>query len=129
MQTNYWKNTILSAMYRSGSTFYVGLSSTLPAADGSGVTEPDGGSYARIAIPSFTEPAEGYIENAEGMRFPTSTAEWFSESSPAKYYVIFDGSGEDANVLSAETMIPKRSIGYDVTIVVPANTLRIQIAD
>ena len=129
MQTNYWKNTILSTMYKSGTVFYVGLSSTLPTIDGGGVTEPSGVSYARIAIPSFTEPTNGYIENAEGMRFPTSTEEWFSDSSPAKYYVIFDGNGKDANVLSAETMIPKRSIGYDTTIVVPANTLRIQIND
>ena len=128
MHTTFWKNSILTKMYLSGNDFYVGLSSTLPDKNGIGVSEPSVADYRRMKI-RFSEPVEGRIYNSESIRFPTSTSIWFSDNHPAKYYVIFDGSGADAHVLSIETMVPKRGIDYDVTIVVPAETISIQIAE
>lgn len=57
---------------------YVALSSTTPSIAGTGVTEPSGGSYARVATSGATwgTAAAGSITNAAAITFPTATADW-----------------------------------------------------
>lgn len=63
-------------------TIYVGLSSTTINDDGSGITEPSGGSYARVAVtnnPSNWPNASGATalkQNANNIVFPAATADW-----------------------------------------------------
>ena len=60
-------------------TYYVGLSSTQVNEDGSGVTEPSSGGYARVAIPNTTVGftfSGGQITNGTQIAFPTATASW-----------------------------------------------------
>lgn len=67
-----------------GSTIYIGLSSTAPNADGSGITEPSGNGYARVLIGAsnqsltqkFGEPVDGVITNNVDIYFPESTGSW-----------------------------------------------------
>lgn len=67
-----------------GSTIYVGLSSTAPNADGSGITEPSGNGYARVVIGAasqsltqkFGDPVNGVITNNVDIYFPESTGSW-----------------------------------------------------
>ena len=80
---NYWENAILDHIFDKGSytapsNIYVGLSEADPLDDASGLSEPSGGSYARVQ----TSPADwnaasgGSITNASRVTFTTSTAVW-----------------------------------------------------
>ena len=130
MNSTYWKNEVLSSVYLTGGRqFYIGLSSTVPQPDGSGVNEPDGGSYERVALTSLYLAADGLISNEETISFPTSTAAWFNGEEILMCYVIFDGKTKDARVLSYETLMPQRNIGIDVTIKLPADTLQVELLD
>ena len=74
-------------------TVYVGLSSTTPAAAGTGVTEPSGGSYARVATSGATWAAAsaGATSNAAAITFPAATADWLTGSN-LTYGVIYDAA-------------------------------------
>lgn len=130
MNTTYWKNEVLSSVYLTGGRqFYIGLSSTAPNADGTGVSEPTGGSYARVLVDCFSEPVDGVMINSDTIAFPMSTAGWFTGTDKLMYYVIFDGAGSNANVLSYEEIFPQRTIEGDVIIKLPADTIRIELLD
>lgn len=59
-------------------TVYVGMSSTTPALNGTGVTEPSGGGYARVATSSstFSAAVAGASANTLTITFPMATADW-----------------------------------------------------
>ena len=63
-----------------GATVYVGLMTTAPANDGSGVVEPVGNAYARVAVvnnltqwPSAVARSKTH---ANDITFPTATGTW-----------------------------------------------------
>ncbi|MDP4299939.1 phage tail fiber protein [Leptothrix discophora] len=74
-------------------TVFVGLSSTTPALAGTGITEPSGGSYARVATSGATwaTAASGSISNAAAITFPTATADWAAAAN-LTYGVLYDAS-------------------------------------
>jgi len=62
-------------------TYYVGLSTTAIAADGTGITEPAGGDYARAAIANdktdlSIASAVSSVNNAVAVSLTTSTGDW-----------------------------------------------------
>jgi hypothetical protein len=61
-------------------TFYMGLSTTTILADGSGATEPTGGSYARVALANnkttFSVSTVGTLTNLITISFAESTLSW-----------------------------------------------------
>ena len=65
----------------SAPTLYVALSSTTPAEDGTGFTEPVGNAYARVAVPAGSwDPATladpSAIANAVEVAFAEATGTW-----------------------------------------------------
>lgn len=64
----------------STSTQYLGLSTTAPNSDGTNVTEPVGGSYARLAVTATTgtwdAPSNGSIANTNDLTFTAATGSW-----------------------------------------------------
>jgi len=92
MTTTYFLNCVMGNVFGSAKdpalpeTYYIGLSSTEPAIDGSGVTEPSGGAYSRVAVSSFSVPVDGAIENTSDVEFPESTEDWGTMT----HYVIYD---------------------------------------
>lgn len=80
------ERAIADSMFGSGTpaTWYLGLSTTTPANDGTGFSEPTGGSYARVAIPNDTAnwpaavTADGVTrkENGAKFTFPDPTGTW-----------------------------------------------------
>lgn len=75
-------------------SLWVGLSSTTPSGSGGNVTEPSGGSYARVetdaddwGAASNTAPASK--ANTTTITFPTATADWASGSN-LTYFVLYD---------------------------------------
>lgn len=129
MITNYWANYVLNTAYRAADTaVYVGLSSTAPLKDGTGVTEPTGGGYARVRVAAFTTPADGVISNADTLEFPMSSGEWFPSSNPAAYYVLFNGSSAGAQVLAAGQMRPEMEIPSGTALKIFAGVMRISLS-
>lgn len=72
-------------------TVYVGLSSTTPALGGTNVTEPSGGSYARVTTSGATwgTAASSSITNAAAITFTQASADWLTGSN-LTYGVLYD---------------------------------------
>lgn len=77
-------------------TWYLGLSTTTPNADGSNFTEPSGGSYARVAITNnatnfpAASSTSGVTSKSNGAKFtfPNPTGLW----GAITYYGLFTAS-------------------------------------
>jgi hypothetical protein len=73
-------------------TYYVGLSTTLPTNTGTNVTEPSGGSYARVAVTNnatnFPAAAARSKSNGTVITFPTASASWGTVS----HFVLYDAA-------------------------------------
>ena len=131
MNTSYWRNKVLDESYQaaSGNTFYIGLSSTTPTDAGGGVTEPSGNAYARVQISGFSTAANGSIHNTANIVFPTSTGTWFALNAPATHWVMFDGSGANANMLSSGTLEEPISILKNTTVTIASGKVVITLTD
>lgn len=130
MNSTYWLNKIMDTMYTSAATgFWVGLSSTMPAQDGTGVSEPTGGNYARVQITEFTDPVNGTIKNVSALEFNRSSAVWFDSDNKARYWVLFDGSTADATLLSSGELDEAKTIESNTSITIAAETLSITLTD
>ena len=131
MNTVYWRNKVMEDMYQaaSGNEFYIGLSSSTPTAAGANVTEPTGNGYARVRVASFTQASDGSIENTNAVVFPTSTGTWFPESRLATHWVMFDGSGANAHLLSSGTLEEPIGIWKNTTVTIPSGRVVITLTD
>lgn len=130
MNTTYWLNKMISTIYpTSGKTYYIGLSSTIPTASGSGVTEPSGNGYARVALSQFTAANGGIVKSASNVVFPTSTGAWFPPTSPAKCWVMFEEAGSNANVLACGELNGSVAVWASTTLTIPAGEIQITISD
>lgn len=80
--------------YAGYATLYIGLSSTTPAEDGTGITEPSTGAYARVATTAAdwdaaTGTAPATKANGAVKTFPTATADWLAGVN-LTHFVLFD---------------------------------------
>ncbi len=73
-------------------TFFVGLSTTAPNSDGTNVTEPVGGAYARVGVTSVTTEwdvaSNGGTANTNNITFAQATGSW----GTLTHWVIYDAS-------------------------------------
>lgn len=130
MNTVYWISKIMSTMYSNSSgEFYLGLSSTTPNTDGTGVSEPSGSSYHRVKIASFTSPVNGRVTNTNELEFDRSTETWFDDANKAKYWVLFDGAATGANVLSSGLLDEPKCIESNTVVKIAANSLSVTLSD
>jgi len=110
--TNLIENTVLDSLLGDSATLlpnpvYIGLSTTTINDDGSGITEPTGGSYAKVSKANsnvnFPGASAGVKKNATPIEFPTATGDWgtitdwfISDSGGTTIYVygkLDDGAG------------------------------------
>ena len=131
MNSTYWINHIMSTTFpSSGATgFYLGLSSTSPAADGSNISEPNENSYSRVAITSFNAPVNGVVTNKYAVEFPQSAGAWFTQDNPARYWVLFDGSGAGAHVLSSGSLLRSVVVLGNAYVTFGAGTIKFTLTD
>lgn len=82
---NTYENKLLDhvfggATYTQVATLWVGLSTADPADDASGLAEPSGNGYARVAVVNssnnWSAAASGVKRNASSLAFPTATGSW-----------------------------------------------------
>ena len=130
MNSTYWLDKAADILFRSGSvSFYIGLSSTKPNADGTGITEPSGGGYQRVKIEAFSAPSSGSVSNVGGISFPTSTTEWFPVGRPATHWVVFDGSGSDAKMLCCGALSTSIIVSVDTVVQIGESRIEITLMD
>ena len=131
MFTTYFLNRIAGSAFKSKTTYampenlYLGLSTTAPAMDGSGVKEPSGGGYKRIALNSLMgTPSEGVVANSAQVAFDESTASW----GTVRYFVVFDAvSG--GNLLVYQALDEARAVEKRTLVLFKAGELSFSITN
>lgn len=102
--------------YSAPATLYVGLSTTPIADDGSGITEPVGGSYARAAVTNspanWPAAAAGLKSNGTAITFPQATAGWGTAT-----HAFISDAASGGNYLVGGALATARTVN-------PGDTLR-----
>lgn len=123
MNTTYFKNLVAGNIFRTQTTpaiptsYYLGLSSTLPNLSGGNVTEPSAGKgYSRVDIAaSLGAPSGGSVKNKTAVYFSEATDDW----GDIPYYVLYDAAS-GGNLLKygglsrAMTVSANSTVWFDV---------------
>jgi len=126
--TDFWENEILDHILNDGAytapTIYIGLSTTTPADDGTNITEPVGGAYARIttAATDWDPAAAGSKGNATVLSFPTATASW----GTITHFVLLDAVSA-GNALAFGALTTAKAVGDGDTASFAAGALAITL--
>jgi len=92
--SNYWENEVLDHLFGKGSyappTIYVGLSTADPGDDATGLSEPSGGGYARLATSAanWNSASGGSLDNASVVAFGEATGDW----GTVTHFALFDAA-------------------------------------
>lgn len=105
------ERALADGQFGSGSpaTWYCGLSTTTSGDDGSGFTEPSGGSYGRVAVtnnvtnfPAATTVAGRTVKrNGTKITFPNPTGSWGTLSEYGWFLTSSGGQPEYTNPIDA----------------------------
>ena len=125
---DYWENKILDHLFGKGSytppTIYVGLSTADPTDESSGLSEPSGGSYARVStVPGDWNVASGGATgNANDLTFPEATGNW----GTITHFALFDAESA-GNMLAHGTLSVSKTISSGDTVKFPAGDLDVTL--
>ena len=106
-------------------TAYIGLSTASPTDDASGLAEPSGGGYARVATTGATWDASsgGATANAAAITFPETSGSWgtvthfFLADAASAGNMLAWGTLDASRDLSASGITPRFAIGaLDITL-------------
>jgi len=93
---------------------YIGLMTSAPNDDGTGVVEPAGGAYARVSVantvPEWPAASGGQKSNANTITFPTATGAW----GTITHFGIFDAAGGGNLLAFGALNTPRTVIASDV---------------
>lgn len=126
--SNYLEEKVLKhifdlAAYAAPGDLFVALSTANPGEDGSGLAEPAGGSYARVATDAGDWTWNGgasRVENGNDVAFPTASAAW----GTATHFAIYDDAVA-GNLIFYAPLAASKSIGNGDTATFPAGTLTV----
>ena len=122
-------NKILDLQYGGTSfvtpgTWYVGLSTSVIAIDGTGATEPSGGAYARVAVTNnktnFGTASNGSLTNSVAITFPESTASWGTIT-----YVAFYDAATSGNIWYFEALPSAKVVASNTTLLFSVGALTV----
>ena len=109
--SDYWENEILDHLFGKGSytppTIYVGLSTADPGDDGTGLSEPSGNGYARVATSAadWNSASGGSLDNADAIDFAEATGDW----GTITHFGLFDAA-TGGNVLAHGALTLSKTI-------------------
>ncbi len=108
-------------------TVYVAVSSTTPTDDGTGVTEPSGGGYARIATTAadWTTAARKATSNAQDLSFAQASADWAGGANMT-HGVLYDAA-TGGNMLGFGALTTPKNVLSGDTLSIPAGSLDITL--
>jgi len=106
-----------STAYSPPATYYVALSTTTINIDGTGITEPATGSYARVAMPNdksnWGGASNGSLANSASVTFIESTGSWGTITTVA---LTDNGSTGGGNIWFFDTLTPSRAVASSTTV-------------
>lgn len=104
---------------------YLGLSSTAPQVDGTGVSEPlASAGYQRVELTNLSEPVNGVVSNDGAIQFEESSASW----GTITHFVLFD-SPTDGNLLMFNQLSQSRSVETATIVMVKTGSLKLTLAN
>lgn len=105
-------------------TMYIALSTADPTDDASGLAEPFGGSYARVATAGgdWDAASGGAIANANDIDFPEATGAW----GTITHFALFDAATA-GNMLVHGSVTPSQPIASGNTVRLAAGDLDITL--
>lgn len=104
---------------------YLGLSSTAPQVDGTGVSEPlASAGYQRVELTNLSEPVNGVVSNDGEIQFDESSASW----GTVTHFVLFD-SPTDGNLLMFNQLSQSRSVETATIVMVKTGSLKLTLAN
>lgn len=131
MTSTYFLNCIMGNVFRTKTSpglpekVYLGLSSSAPNIDGSGVSEPlASAGYARVELASLSEPTNGVIQNEAEISFPESSASWGTMT----HFVLYD-SPVNGNLLMFNSLSQARSVEAATIVMVKTGSLKLTLAN
>ena len=106
--------------------YYIGLSTTAINAAGTGVTEPTGGGYQRVAVTNnktnFTDSTGGIVQNKVQFEFPESTTAWGTIT-----HVFIADSLTGGNILYYDALTTPRTVQTATILLFAINSMKIQL--
>lgn len=126
MNTAYFLNLVAGNLYGTKTTpaipakYYLGLSTTAPNTAGGNVTEPSGGSYARVELTNLSQPSDGEVSNTEMITFPESTESW----GTVTHFVVYDAAS-GGNLLCFGALPAQRVVESDTTMSIKSGYLKL----
>ena len=131
MTSTYFLNCIMGNVFKTKENptlpnkVYLGLSSTAPAVDGSGVSEPlASAGYRRVELTNLGEPVNGVVSNGGEIQFDESSASW----GTITHFVLFD-SPTDGNLLMFNQLSQSRSVETATIVMVKTGSLKLTLAN
>ena len=131
MTSTYFLNCIMGNVFKTKLSpalpdkVYLGLSSTEPNVDGTGVTEPlASAGYSRVELTTLGEPVNGVISNNSEVSFPESSASWGTMT----HFVLYDDI-VDGNLLMFEALTQSRSVETATIVIVKSGGLKLTLAN
>lgn len=107
--------------YTPPTTVYVGLSTADPTDSGSGLSEPVGNGYARVAI-SFDAAASRLLNQTSEISFPKATGSW----GTITHYTLHDAL-TSGNLMGSSALTASKTIVSGKTPKIPAGTIDVSI--
>lgn len=131
MTSTYFLNCIMGNVFKTKENptlpnkVYLGLSSTAPAVDGSGVSEPlASAGYERVELTNLGEPSNGVISNDSEISFPESSASW----GTVTHFVLYDAP-TNGNLLMFNVLSQSRSVETATIVMVKTGSLKLTLAN
>ena len=137
--SNYSAQALLNSLFgktsnfgalASAPTIYVALSSTAPNEDGTNVTEPSGGAYARVSTvagdwnaATLADPS--LVDNLNAITFPKATATWLAGAN-LTHVALYDAA-TSGNYLGSGALTVAKPVFIDDTASFPAGDLDITL--
>jgi hypothetical protein len=126
--SNYWENKVLDHLFGKGAypppTIYAGLSAANPGEDGSGLSEPSGGGYARAqtAASDWNAASGGLLNNAVPIAFDVATDDW----GTLTHFALFDAAA-GGNMLAHGVLNQAKTVNSTDTAEFPAGDLNVTL--
>ncbi len=131
MTSTYFLNCIMGNVFKTKENpilpnkVYLGLSSTAPAVDGSGVSEPlASAGYERVELTNLGEPSNGVISNKSEISFPESSASWGTMT----HFVLYDAPA-NGNLLMFNVLSQSRNVEAATIVMVKTGSLKLTLAN
>lgn len=130
--TNYTEGIVLDELFGGNdfippTTLYIGLSTTAPTEDGTGISEPSGGGYERASVTNNATNfpptgVDGTKTNGTTISFPQASADW----GTVTHFFIADAP-TGGNILVYGTLGVAKTVGTLDTVSIGADSLVITL--